>query len=302
MAIATADRSSNKPEQIQMAAEAIGRSLIKRKVFKQIYTGKRAVKTVVELMDATNLSRIRVLDAARALATDAIVETSKAEGMTAYRKIALFQRNRDQVLRLAANPVARKKLVTKRTPPTPRAQRQLAVNIRVPRAAVPAQSITIDDIDSFKAAFNIGPQPYTKTPEAQFKAGMARVLGEHGTFNDWGGELRDLYSSRLLIDGKRRRVAFAFKGPGTTGKLTPAKMGQNGDQILRLLKCPADVFVVQYWGEVADETGELLQKLTELRSFFEGNELLYCVIDGNDSARLIKAYPTQFATRTRRRH
>lgn len=301
MAIGTADRSSNKPEQIQMAAEAIGRSVIKRKVFKEIYTGKRAVKTVVDLMNATGLGRIRVLDAARTLAADDIIEPTKVDGLTAYRKIGFFQSKRDQVLRFAANPLARKKLVTKRNSRTSVTQRILTVNVRVPRAAVIARPITVDDIDSFKAVRKIGAEPYLKMAETQFKDGMARILGEHGSFKDWGGELRDLYSSRVLIGGKRRRVAFAFKGPGKTGKLTPAKMGKNGTQIQRLLKCPAEVFIVQYWGEVADETGELLQQLTELRSFFEGKELLYCVIDGNDSARLIKAYPTQFAKRARKR-
>jgi hypothetical protein len=301
MALVTADRSSNKPEQIQMAADSIGRSVIKRKVFKEIYTGKRAVKTVVDLMNATNLSRIRVLDAARALATDEIVEPIKAEGMTAYRKIAFFQRNRDAVLRLAANPAKRKEMVTKRNPAPSQSQRQLTVNVRVPRSSVIARPITVDDIDSFKAVRKIGSEPYVKMPETRFKNGMARVLGEPGSFKDWGGELRDLYSSRVLIGGKRRRAAFAFKGPGKTGKLTPAKMGKNGTQIQRLLKCPAEVFIVQYWGEVADETGELLQQLTELRSFFEGKEFLYCVIDGNDSARLIKAYPAQFTKHRQKR-
>jgi hypothetical protein len=284
-----------------MASEAIGRSLIKRKVFKEIYTGKRAVKTVVDLMDATGLSRIRVLDAARALAADDIIDTTKSEGMTAYKKIAFFQRNRDRVLRLAANPVARKNLVTKRNPTAPRTQRLLRIDLRVPRAAVTARPITIDDIDSFKAVRKLGSEAYVKMPEHQFKAGVAHILGERGHFNDWGGELRDLYSSRLSVGGRRRRVAFAFKGPGKSGRLTPAKMGKNGDQIQRLLKCPAEVFVVQYWGEVADETVELLQKLTELRSYFEGKELLFCMIDGNDSARLIKAYPAQFSKRLRRR-
>lgn len=296
MAISTADRSSNKPEQIQLAAEAIGRSAIKRAVFKSIYTGKRAIKTVVDLMDATRFSRIRVLDAARALADEDIVVQTKVGGITAYQKVGFFQRYRNRVLRLAANPAARKRLATKRNPAPSRAQRQLLLNIRVPRSAVAAQPITIDDIDSFNAVRKVGSaHNYLKMPEAQFKNGVARILGERGPFKDWGGELRDLYSTRLLIGGTRRRAAFAFKGPGTSGKLTPGKFGKNGDQVQRLLKCPAELFVIQYWGEIADETAELLQKLTELRSYFESKELLYCVIDGNDSARLIAAYHRYFS-------
>ena len=58
---------------------------------------------------------------------------------------------------------------------------------------------------------------------------------------------RTLSSTRLRIEGERRAAAFAFKGPGKTGRLTPRKMGKNGDQIQRLSKCPAEVFLIQYW-------------------------------------------------------
>lgn len=44
-----------------------------------------------------------------------------------------------------------------------------------------------------------------------------------------------------------RDSGFACKGPGTKGILTPARMGQNGDQIPRLFTTAADVFLVQYW-------------------------------------------------------
>ena len=89
-------------------------------------------------------------------------------------------------------------------------------------------------------------------PEKKFKDGVAAVLNERGSFQDWGGELRDLSSTRLRIKGKRRTAAFAFKGPGKTGRLTPGKMGKHGDQIQRLAKCPAEVFIVQYWAEIDD--------------------------------------------------
>lgn len=75
--------------------------------------------------------------------------------------------------------------------------------------------------------------------------GMQQVLGEKGKFQDWGGEGNDLWTTRLRLGGKRRATAFAFKSGGTPGKLTPAKMGRNGDQIQRLFQSPADVFIVQ---------------------------------------------------------
>lgn len=94
--------------------------------------------------------------------------------------------------------------------------------------------------------------------------------------------------------GKRRPTAIALKGSGTKGKLVPAKMGKNGDQIQRLLVCPAEVFIVQYWGQVEQSVHELLESLTRLKSFYEDRELFYCVIDGQDSSRLIKAYKNEF--------
>src|SRR6185312_1730126 len=86
--------------------------------------------------------------------------------------------------------------------------------------------------------------------EAKFKGGIASILGERDSFSDWGGESRDLSSTRVWIGGRRRVAAFAFKGPGMTGRLTPGKMGKNGDQIQRLFGAPAEVFLVQYGGRV----------------------------------------------------
>ena len=59
---------------------------------------------------------------------------------------------------------------------------------------------------------------------------LVRMEGDDGTvgwgeapaLKDWGGELRDLKSSRVRVSGVRRTTAFAFKGPGTRGRLTSA--------------------------------------------------------------------------------
>ena len=120
------------------------------------------------------------------------------------------------------------------------------------------------------------------------------ILNERGSFQDWGGELRNLSSTRLRIKGKRRAAAFAFKGPGKTGRLTPGKMGKHGDQIQRLAKCPAEVFVIQYWAEIDDSVLAQLEQLIQLKSFLESRQLWYGIVDGQDSARLIQAYPKQF--------
>jgi hypothetical protein len=103
-------------------------------------------------------------------------------------------------------------------------------------------------------------------------------------------ETDDLFSSRIWIRGKRMAVAFGLKGKGTKGKLTPKKMGKHGDQIQRLFRSPADVFIVQYWNEVDSSIYELMKPLAHYKSFAEGRPIYYGVIDGADSQRLIKAY------------
>jgi hypothetical protein len=296
-AVAVADRSSNKPENIVSAAEVIGRSSHKARVFAAIYRGKKLRKTVRELMRVTRLPQRRVLDAGRALVDHDIVLQARVEGRIAYEKIPFYQRVRDKVLAAAASPTKRKSIVTKRTSAEPRTSSRV-VHVRVTsRPLQRAEFLSIDEIDSFR---RVRTQSHsmqnTRMPEAVFKQGLANILEDRGRFKDFGGELRDLFSSRLLIGGKRHLAAFAFKGPGQKGLLTPGKMGKNGDQIQRLVSCPADIFVVQYWAQIGDGVVDQLKQLVLLKAaVFERRRLYYCVIDGQDSSRLIAAYPEEFS-------
>jgi hypothetical protein len=130
--------------------------------------------------------------------------------------------------------------------------------------------------------------------ESRFKTGIAKILGERGRFKDWGGERNDLYTNRVRISGRRLQAAFAFKGVGTRGILTPRMMGKNGDQIQRLFKTAAYVFLVQYWGQVAESVVEQMAEFAKAKSAVEGSLVYYGVIDGDDSNRLLKAYPQVF--------
>ena len=89
-------------------------------------------------------------------------------------------------------------------------------------------------------------------------------------------------------------AAFALKGPGVTGFLRPRNMGKNGDQIQRLFRSPAQVFVVQYHGQIHHSVVEQMQKLAELRARESGKIIYYCTIGGRDSRRLLRAYPGAF--------
>jgi hypothetical protein len=300
MATAVADRSSNVEEQVVHAAKVIGRSKYRSAIFREIYRGKRGTKTVSHLMAATGFSRIRVLDAGKLLADQELVSQTRVQGETAYAKVGFFQRHRNRVLRLAGDPKAQALVPTKRNPQT---ALRLPIRVELPRKQLDARRITIDDIDSFAAIRRVSDDlEYVAMPEVEFKRGVARILGERGDFKDWGGEQRDLSSTKVRLGGKRKATAFAFKGPGRKGKLVPGGMGKNGDQIQRLFRCPADVFLVQYWAEIDDSVVEQLEQFARIKSYFEGRRIWYGVIDGSDSARLIQAYRTNFASKRRDRN
>lgn len=78
------------------------------------------------------------------------------------------------------------------------------------------------------------------------------------------------------------------------GRLTPNKMGKRGDQIQRLFRSPAEVFLVQYWGQIEESVIEQLKLFAVAKSALEGRKIFYGIIDGQDTSRIIKSYPEFF--------
>ncbi|NGX96094.1 MAG: hypothetical protein G4V63_12980, partial [Candidatus Afipia apatlaquensis] len=76
--------------------------------------------------------------------------------------------------------------------------------------------------------------------------------------------------------------------------LTPKKLGKNGDQIQRLFNSPADVFFVQYHDQIDESVVEQMKRFAIANSVTENKLVMFGVIDGDDSNRLIAAYPKQF--------
>jgi len=287
------DARSNPADQIAHAVEVLGRAKQRIAVFKAIYFGKKRVKTVNEIATATGLDRVRVLQEGKRLADNQIVKQIGAVGMTAYEKDRFYSAKREKILRLVQDPVAFASFPTKARP---RPELPKEVIIRIPRPRIQVRYITIDNIDSFSRVrkVRIDPGDYTPIPETRFKKGIAKILGESGRFRDWGGERNDMYTNRVRISGRRYPAAFAFKGPGTRGTLTPGKMGKNGDQIQRLFKTTGSVFVVQYWGQVAESVAEQMEGFAKAKSAIEGVIVFFGLIDGDDSNRLLHAYPKAF--------
>jgi hypothetical protein len=298
MPLAVVDHSSNVADNIAHAAKVVGRGAGRRAVFDAIYTGKKQIKTAKEIAQTTKLKEMRVLQEGKKLSANHIVTATKVGKYTAYQKIDFFHHRKKQILDLGASERKLAAFPTKVNPVSKGNNAvRVSVQLRIPQIKHKAHHLTVDDIDNFSAVASIGGLDNSKMSETTFKNGIAAILGERGPFKDWGGESRDLSSTRVGVDGSRRIAAFAFKGPGQTGRLTPGKMGKNGDQIQRLVRCPAEVFIVQYWAQIDDAVIEQLKALVTLKSYLENEQLWWGVIDGNDSARLIAAYPAKFGTR-----
>ena len=292
MSIDVSDVRSNPQDQIAHAARVIGRSPQRREVFIAIYKGKQRVKTVAEIVVISSLTRKRVLEEAQKLYNNDIIKKAKIGKELAYEKYPFFTQNKDKVLKLAGNPSALAKFPTKINPKVG----NVSVTLSLPRKSIDAKQITVDDMESFaKVRGRESDNQCPPVDEKLLKLGLQKILGEEGTFQDWGGERDDLFSTRMLIDGQRRAVAFGLKGKGTKGVLYPKKMGKRGDQIQRLFGAPAECFLVQYWGQIDESIVEQVKNLAMLKSVQECKRIYYGVIDGRDTMRLVSAYSELFS-------
>jgi len=265
----------------------LGKSQDRRDVFSAIYKGKKKRKTVSEIAQMTGLDPIRVYQEAGKLADNHIVGKKKIGPELAYEKDSFFSQHKSKILSLARD---KRKLMEYPTKSTPQITTKM-VKVYIPKNMVDVQRVTIDDLDSFSRVKRV--QSTQKEPqiyEARMKDLLKRILGERGKFQDWGGETDDLFSTRLRVLGRRRAVAFGLKGKGTTGTLTPKKMGKNADQIQRLFRSPADVYFVQYNGQIGQTVIEQMEAFATAKSATEARRIYHGVIDGQDTQRLIAAY------------
>lgn len=114
MTLEVSDRLSNRPEQIVEAANAIGRSKLKRKVFEAIYHHKKRSKSVSEIAKNTGLTRMQILQNGGALVGSALAKQEKINGDTCYVQIPFFQTHKKKILNLAGNKEKISKIATKR--------------------------------------------------------------------------------------------------------------------------------------------------------------------------------------------
>jgi hypothetical protein len=188
---------------------------------------------------------------------------------------------------LAVNNVSRARLRTLLEPVVEGVVFQTSADLLVPMAA----------IETFSAAASIPSAQLAGIPfpldalEDDVERALLRVVGEPFQQQDWGGELGDVYSPRVRMAGREIQTAMLLKGRGLgrrTMRLTD--LGKNGDQVVRLTKLPATLYVVQYVGEIDEAVRtHLMQAIAFLR--LRGQpDAVGSVWDGGDTARLLLAH------------
>jgi hypothetical protein len=156
----------------------------------------------------------------------------------------------------------------------------------------------VEDIDSFRKVRDVNPATvmdvlnngYLDRSEDSVQTALERILSVPFHKKDWGGELNDLYTANLLINGERHETAFLLKGNGLRSQTMEIKhCGANGDQLLRLCNSPAKVYVVQFVGRISEAVvSDIDGKVRYVRA--QGKDAWYCIMDGQDTARVLRAY------------
>lgn len=140
------------------------------------------------------------------------------------------------------------------------------------------KDVVVSDTDEWMTAMK-------NVPEEHVKKAIASLLNEPAK-SDWGGEENDHFSANATVAGRRHTAAFLLKGPTKFQEMTPAMCGKNGDQIYRLAKTGADISVVQHAHLIGAAVRETLRSMVVT----PGRSRKFCVIDGQATYRLLKAY------------
>lgn len=287
MSAPTANPTAYREHMINHAVNVIGSSLEKLAVFTAIYRGKSKIKSQERIRQEARLKTTkRVLELGKPLVREDIIKQVKVDGRVAYEKLDFYANNKKTVIARAKKNMAGKIVIT------PNAQSGiLEVHLRVSSLTGKAEKITVNDIDSFKKVNKVKNASQTRYAESDMKERLKQIITEYGKFQDWGGETNDIYTNRLVFKGRRCATAFALKGRSTLPPLTPKKMGKNGDQITRLFRSAAEVFLVVYDAQIDQSIVEQMETAAENKANSKGRTIYYGIIDGQDLARLFAAYP-----------
>jgi len=155
----------------------------------------------------------------------------------------------------------------------------------------------VEDIESFRKVRDVNratvadilQEGYLDRPEDSVQMALEQILDVPMHKKDWGGEINDLYTANVIVNGRRTETAFLLKGNGLKRRVMEiSDCGKNGDQLLRLIESPARLFVVQFVGNISESVRDIDGKVRGLRA--HGKEAWYSIVDGQDTARLLRAY------------
>jgi hypothetical protein len=147
------------------------------------------------------------------------------------------------------------------------------VTVKLPVSRPKVRLVSVDDLENFAKVkrVKISPRTFTSISEALFKKGCCAHPGREGSISGLGRESPTTCTRHGFdLAGRRIAAAFAFKGPGKKGILTPGKMGKHGNQIQRLFRIPASLYMVQYWGQIAEDVVEQLRTFAVAKAAIEG--------------------------------
>jgi hypothetical protein len=160
------------------------------------------------------------------------------------------------------------------------------------------ERLLIEDIESFSKVRGVAPAivapllkgGYLDMAEDTVQRAVEQILAVPFHKEDWGGESNDLYTANVLVGGARRPTAFLLKGNGLKkAEMQIRDCGKNGDQVVRLFQSPADLFVIQFVGNISEAV--IQHAHSEIaRLKMQGREAHFLTIDGQDTARLLYAY------------
>ena len=108
--------------------------------------------------------------------------------------------------------------------------------------------------------------------------------GRYGT-----KQMLEVFSEQKKVDYQLEIEGSAALAQSEIG-LIPKKMGKNGDQIQRLFRSPAQIFLIQYNGQIAESVLEQMKEFSIAKSAKENQKIFFGEIDGDDTAKLFQAY------------
>jgi hypothetical protein len=143
------------------------------------------------------------------------------------------------------------------------------------------------DVDAHAVAGLKYPLPLL---EDDIKRAVLHILGEPFEQGHSSAELTDIFTPRVRVGGRQLLGAFLLKGRGLPGVLRAGNAGATGNQVTKLARSGADLFVVQHVNEIdMDVRAQLTHAIAYLRSNGKP-DAVGSVWDGAETARVLLAY------------